>query len=126
MSSPSPQVESSPSPAKRNKKQSDEQFKITMEENDKLIKAITKSTSERNKIQRKKVEVQRMKQEYKILFSDLNSITDRVALAYIENEREIILRRRASTCQHEEHGQGSQSQHHGSQYQASQIQGEHI
>ena len=97
-----------------------------MEQNDHLIKAIAKGTSERNEIQRQKVEVQRMKQEYKILFADLSSISDPAARVYIENERAIILRRRASTSQHEEHGQGSQSQHHGSQYQASQIQGDHV
>ncbi|WZZ51571.1 hypothetical protein YC2023_051678 [Brassica napus] len=45
------------------KQQSEEQFKQMMEQNDNLIKAIAKGTSERNEIQRQKVEVQRMKQE---------------------------------------------------------------
>lgn len=107
--------------AKR-KQQSEEQFKQIMEQNDKLIKAIAKGTSERNEIQRQKVEVQRMKQENKILFTDLSSVTDTACRAYIENERAIILRRRAATNQNEEHGEGSQSQYHGSQYRASQHQ----
>ncbi|XP_010431017.2 PREDICTED: uncharacterized protein LOC104715296, partial [Camelina sativa] len=116
--------------AKR-KQQSEEQFKQLMEQNDKLIKAITKGTAERNEIQRQKVEVQRMKQENKILFTDLSTVTDPACRAYIENERAIILRRRAATNQNEEHGEGSQSQYFGSQYRASQnqedlVQGEHV
>ncbi|KAL1188068.1 hypothetical protein V5N11_000501 [Cardamine amara subsp. amara] len=109
--------------AKR-KQQSDKQFKQMMEQNDKLIKAIAKGTSKRNEIQRQKVEVQRMKQEHKILFADLNSITDPASRAYIENQRAIILSRRAPTNQYEEHGEGSQSQYHGSQYQAFCYQGD--
>ncbi|VVA92369.1 unnamed protein product [Arabis nemorensis] len=109
--------------AKR-KQQSDEPFKQMMEQNDRLIKAIAKGTSEKNEIQRQKVEVQRMKQENKILFADLNSITDPASREYIKNQRAIILRRRAPTNQYEEHGEGSQSQYHGSQYRASRYQGE--
>uniref|UniRef100_A0A565C1L7 No apical meristem-associated C-terminal domain-containing protein n=1 Tax=Arabis nemorensis TaxID=586526 RepID=A0A565C1L7_9BRAS len=109
--------------AKR-KQQSDDQFKQMMEQNDRLIKAIAKGTSERNEIQKQKVEVQRMKQENKILFADLNSITDPASREYIENQRAIILRRRAPTNQYEEQGEGSQSQYHGSQYRASRYQGE--
>lgn len=48
-------------------------LKQLLEQNDKLIKAITKGTSERNEIQRQKIEVDRMKEENKILFADLNS-----------------------------------------------------
>jgi len=47
--------------------------KQLLEQNDKLIKAITKGTSERNKIQSQKIEVARTKEENKILFADLNS-----------------------------------------------------
>ncbi|CAN6924234.1 unnamed protein product [Brassica oleracea] len=82
--------------AKR-KLQSEEQFKQMMEQNDKLIKAITK---------------------------DISSITDPASRAYIENERKIILKKRAQTNQSEEHGEGSQYQYQGSQYRASQAQGE--
>ncbi|KAG7655399.1 No apical meristem-associated C-terminal domain [Arabidopsis suecica] len=105
--------------AKR-KQQSEEQFKQLLEQNDKLIKAITKGTSERNKIQRQKIEVARMKEENKILFADLNSISDPSSRAYIENERKRILEKRAQTNQHEEDGEGSQ--YHGSQYRASHYQ----
>jgi len=105
--------------AKR-KQQSEEQFKQLLEQNDKLIKAITKGTSERNEIQRQKIEVARMKEENKILFADLNSISDPSSRAYIENERKRILEKRAQTNQHEEDGEGSQ--YHGSQYRASHYQ----
>ncbi|AEC06257.1 no-apical-meristem-associated carboxy-terminal domain protein [Arabidopsis thaliana] len=95
-------------------------LKQLLEQNDKLIKAITKGTSERNEIQRQKIEVDRMKEENKILFADLNSISDPSSRAYIENERKRILEKRAQTNQHEEDGEGSQ--YHGSQYRASHYQ----
>ncbi|XP_010512216.1 PREDICTED: uncharacterized protein LOC104788193 [Camelina sativa] len=101
--------------AKR-KQHSEEQFKQILEQNDKLIKAITKSSFERNEIQRQA----RMKEENKILFSDLNSISDPASRAYIENERRRILGKRAQTNQREEDGEGSQ--YHGSQYRASHYQ----
>ncbi|CAA7022082.1 unnamed protein product [Microthlaspi erraticum] len=43
--------------------------------------------------------------------------------AYIENEREKILKRRAPTDQYEEHGEGSHSQYRASQNQGDQTQG---
>lgn len=52
--------------AKR-KLKSEEQFKQLMEQNDKILKAITKSNSERNKIQRQKIEVAKIKEKNKIL-----------------------------------------------------------
>ena len=110
----------------KKKLQSEEQFKQMMEQNDKLIKAITKGTSERNEIQRQKVKVAKMKEENKILFTDLSSITDPACRMYIENERKRILKKRTQTNQPEEHGEGSQYQNHGSQYQASQVQGEQV
>ncbi|CDY31790.1 BnaC01g27460D [Brassica napus] len=73
---------------------------------------------------RQKVEVAKMKEENKILFADISSITDPASRAYIENERKIILKKRAQTNQSEEHGEGSQYQYQGSQYRASQAQGE--
>ncbi|KAL1194370.1 hypothetical protein V5N11_017838 [Cardamine amara subsp. amara] len=109
--------------AKR-KQQTDEQFKQMMEQNEKLIKSITKSSSERNEIQRQKIEVAKIKQEHKIMFADLSSITDPASRAYIEMERKRILREKAQTNQYEEHGEGCQSQYHGSQYRASQYQGD--
>ncbi|VYS52338.1 unnamed protein product [Arabidopsis thaliana] len=74
--------------AKRNQ-QTDEQFRHLMEQNDKLIKAITKGTLKEMKFKDRRAE---------------------------------ILRRTTSTNQNEEHGEGSQSQYHGSQYRASQNQ----
>ena len=109
----------------KKKLQSEEQFKQMMEQNDKLIKAITKGTSERNEIQRQKVEVAKMKEENKILFADLSSITDPAYRMYIENER-IFLKKITQTNQPEEHREGSQYQNNGSQYQASQVQGEQV
>ncbi|CAF2071749.1 unnamed protein product [Brassica napus] len=97
-----------------------------MEQNDKLIKAITKGTSERNEIQRQKVEVAKMKEENKILFADLSSITDPAYRMYIENERKFFLKKITQTNQPEEHREGSQYQNNGSQYQASQVQGEQV
>lgn len=73
---------------------------------------------------RQKVEVAKMKEENKILFADISSIIDPASCAYIENERKIILKKRAQTNQSEEHGEGSQYQYQGSQYRASQAQGE--
>ncbi|XP_033134840.1 uncharacterized protein LOC117127925 [Brassica rapa] len=110
----------------KKKLQSEEQFKQMMEQNDKLIKAITKGTSERNEIQRQKVKVAKMKEENKILFTYLSSITDPACRMYIENERKRILKKRTQTNQPEEHGEGSQYQNHGSQYQASQVQREQV
>jgi len=110
----------------KKKLQSEEQFKQMMEQNDKLIKDITKGTSERNEIQRQKVEVAKMKEENKILFADLSSIIDLAYRMYIENERKRILKKRTQTNQPEEHREGSQYQNHGSQYQASQVQGEQV
>lgn len=111
--------------AKR-QQQSEEQFKKMMDQSDKLIKAIAKGTSERNEIQRQKIEVAKMKEENRILFADLGSITDPTLRAYIENEREKILKRRTPTNQYEEHGEGSQSQYHGSQYRTSQYDGNQV
>lgn len=80
---------------KANRKlQSEEQIKQMMEQNDKLIKAIIKGTFERNETQRQKVEVAKKKEENKILFADLSSITDQTSRAYIENERKRILKKR--------------------------------
>ncbi|CAF2058425.1 BnaC06g14620D [Brassica napus] len=110
----------------KKKLQSEEQFKQMMEQNDKLIKAITKGTSERNEIQRQKVKVAKMNEENKILFTDLSSITDPACRMYIENERKRILKKRTQTNQPEEHGEDSQYQNHGSQYQESQVQGEQV
>jgi len=72
-----------------------------------------------------------MKQEHKILVTYLSLVTDPACRAYIKNERAIILSRRAATNPNEEHGEGSQSQYHGSQYRASQnqrdqVHGEHV
>ncbi|KAJ4865964.1 Uncharacterized protein Rs2_52517 [Raphanus sativus] len=82
--------------AKR-KLQSEEQFKQLMEQNDKLLKAITK---------------------------DLNSITDPASRAYIENRKQEIIRKRAQTSQSNEQGEDVQYQYHGSQYRTSQYQGD--
>ena len=81
-----------------------------------LLKAITKGNSERNEIQRHKVEVAKMKEDNKILFADLNSITNHVSHAYIES-RKKKLRKQAQTSQSNEHEEGVQYQYHGSQYQ---------
>ncbi|KAL1202338.1 hypothetical protein V5N11_027779 [Cardamine amara subsp. amara] len=111
--------------AKR-KQQCDDQFKKMMEQNERLIKAIAKGTSERNEIQRKKVEVQRMKEENKILFADLNSITDQTCREYIQNQRVLIMSRGVQTTQHEEPVEGSRSQYRASRHQNdyTQITGE--
>ncbi|KAL1225853.1 hypothetical protein V5N11_019540 [Cardamine amara subsp. amara] len=94
-----------------------------MEQNERLIKAIAKRTSERNEIQRKKVEVQRMKEENKILFADLNSITDPACREYIQNQQALIMSREVQTTQHEEPGEGSNSQYRASRLQNDYTQG---
>ncbi|XP_056850678.1 glutathione S-transferase T3-like [Raphanus sativus] len=106
----------------KKKQHSNEQFKQMMEQNDKLLKAMVKGTSERNEIKRQKVELQRKKHERKMLLADLSSITDPARRAYIENERAVILSKGVPTTQYEEHGEGSQSQYHGSQYRAYEAQ----
>ncbi|WZZ66086.1 hypothetical protein YC2023_077456 [Brassica napus] len=73
-----------------------------------------------------KVKVAKMNEENKILFTDLSSITDPACRMYIENERKRILKKRTQTNQPEEHGEDSQYQNHGSQYQESQVQGEQV
>ncbi|KAL1222970.1 hypothetical protein V5N11_010114 [Cardamine amara subsp. amara] len=95
-----------------------------MEQNERLIKAIAKGTSKRNEIQRKKVEVQRMKEENKILFADLNSITDPACWEYIQNQRALIMSRGVQTTQHEEPREGSHSQYRAFCYQNDQTQGD--
>ncbi|KAL0717083.1 hypothetical protein Bca4012_066405 [Brassica carinata] len=70
--------------------QFEEQFKQLMEQNDKLLKAITKGNLERNEIQRQKVEVAKIKEKNKILFADLNSITDHASRAYIESQKKKL------------------------------------
>ncbi|KAL1215336.1 hypothetical protein V5N11_009757 [Cardamine amara subsp. amara] len=94
-----------------------------MEQNERLIKAIAKGTSERNEIQRKKVEVQRMKDENKFLFADLNAITDPACRAYIQNQRALIMSRGVQTTEHEEPEEGSRSQYRASRHQNDYTQG---
>ncbi|KAL1225849.1 hypothetical protein V5N11_019536 [Cardamine amara subsp. amara] len=94
-----------------------------MDQNERHIKAIAKGTSERNEIQRKQVEVQRIKEENKILFADLNSITDPTCREYIQNQRALIMSRGVQTTQHEEPEEGSHSQYHASRHQNDYTQG---
>ena len=61
-----------------------------------ILKAITKCNSERNEIQRHKVEVAKMKEDNKMLFTDLNSITDHVSRAYIESKKKNKLKKTSS------------------------------
>ncbi|KAG5414879.1 hypothetical protein IGI04_002446 [Brassica rapa subsp. trilocularis] len=113
--------------AKR-KLQSEEQIKQMMEQNDKLIKAIIKGTFERNEIQRQKVEVAKKKEENKILFADLSSITDQTSRAYIENERKRILKKREKQINLKNMEKALsisiKDQYRASQAQREQVQGE--
>ncbi|ESQ27347.1 hypothetical protein EUTSA_v10019741mg [Eutrema salsugineum] len=162
MSSPSFQDESSPSPGMnsfdlnmnneetttnlsqrpmgvkkaKKKQQDDENFQKILEQNEKLTKALAKHSSEKVEIRRQKLELRRMKQEQKILFADLSSITDPACRAYIESQRAEILSRRSPSNQYGGHGESSRSQYRESQYrefqyqgdptQGEQIQGDHI
>lgn len=91
-----------------------------MEQNDKLINAITKGTYERNEIQREKVKLAKMKQENKIIFTDLSLIFDPTSCAYIEIEIKTFWEK--TQTNYEEHGEGFQYHYHGSQYQTSHYQ----
>ena len=62
-----------------------------------------------------------MKEENKILFTDLNSISDPEFRQIIQNEKRQIYKRRAQTSKYGEQTEGSKYQ--GSQYRASQNQG---
>ncbi|XP_062104825.1 glutathione S-transferase T3-like [Humulus lupulus] len=105
----------------KEKQKSDDQFKKLMEQNQKLVEVIEKGNSERNEIRRQKVELAKMKEENKILFTDLNSISDPEFRQFIQNEKRQIYKRRAQTSKYGEQTEGSKYQ--GSQYRASQNQG---
>ncbi|XP_062104659.1 uncharacterized protein LOC133815910 [Humulus lupulus] len=104
----------------KGKQKSDEQFKKLMEQSQKLVNVIENGNFERNELLRQKVDVARMREENKILFMDMNSISDPEFRQFIQSERRKIYRSRAQTSEHGEQGEGSQYQ--GSQYRASQFQ----
>ncbi|XP_062099883.1 uncharacterized protein LOC133805737 [Humulus lupulus] len=105
----------------KGKQKSDEQFKKLMDQSQKLSNVIEKGNFERNELLRQKVDVARMREENKILFTDLNSIFDPEFRQFIQREKRKIYRSRAQTSRHGEKGEGSQYQ--GSQYRTSQFQG---
>ncbi|KAL1218724.1 hypothetical protein V5N11_028864 [Cardamine amara subsp. amara] len=94
-----------------------------MEQNERLIKAIAKGTYERNEIQRKKLEVQRMKEENKILFVDLNSITDPACREYIQSQRAMIMSKGVQINEYGETGEGSHSQYRPAHHENDHTQG---
>ncbi|ESQ37166.1 hypothetical protein EUTSA_v10002965mg [Eutrema salsugineum] len=93
-----------------------------MGQNEKLTKALAKHSSEKIEIRRQKLELRRMKQEQKILFADLSSITDPACRAYIESQRAEILSKRPPSNQYGGHGERDPTQ--GEQIQGDHIQGE--
>ncbi|XP_062104521.1 uncharacterized protein LOC133815729 [Humulus lupulus] len=93
----------------------DDQFNKLMEQSKKLVQVIEKSNTDRNERYKRKI-------EDKILFTDLDSISDPEFRQYIQSERRRIYRERARTSEVGEQGEGSQYQR--SQYRASQYQGQ--
>ena len=89
----------------KGKQKSDEQFKKLMDQSQKLVDVIEKGNFERNELLRQKVDVARMREENKILFTDLNSITDPEFRQFIQGEKRKIYRSRAQKSGHEEQGE---------------------
>ncbi|XP_062106876.1 uncharacterized protein LOC133818168 [Humulus lupulus] len=86
----------------KGKQKSDEQFKKLMDQSQKLVNVIENGTFERNELLRQKVDVARMREENKILFTDLNSISDLEFRQFIQSEKRKIY---ISTAQISEHGE---------------------
>ncbi|XP_062088994.1 uncharacterized protein LOC133795558 [Humulus lupulus] len=97
------------------KQLSDDQFNKLMEQSKKLIQVIEKSNTDRNERHKRKT-------EDKILFTDLDSISDPEFRQYIQSEKRRIYRERAQISEVGE--QRERSQYQGSQYRASQYQGQ--
>ncbi|XP_062088471.1 glutathione S-transferase T3-like [Humulus lupulus] len=76
----------------------DDQFNKLMEQSKKLIQVIEKSNTDRNERHKRKT-------EDKILFTDLDSISDPEFLQYIQSERRRIYRERARTSEVGEQGE---------------------
>ncbi|XP_062080971.1 uncharacterized protein LOC133785771 [Humulus lupulus] len=98
-----------------------------MDQSQKLINVIENGNFERNELLRQKVDVARMREENKNLFTNLNSISDPEFRQFIQSEKRKIYRSRAQTSEHGEQGEGSQyraSQFQGSQYEEEQRVGD--
>ncbi|XP_062119194.1 uncharacterized protein LOC133832933 [Humulus lupulus] len=89
----------------KGKQKSDEQFKKLMYQSKKLVNVIENGNFERNELLRQKVDVARMSEENKILFTDLNSISDPEFRQFIQSEKRNIYRSRAQTSEHVEQGE---------------------
>ncbi|KAM6600346.1 hypothetical protein CsatA_019955 [Cannabis sativa] len=108
----------------KEKQLGNDQFNKLMEQNKELIKVIEKSNKDRNERHRRKA-------DEKILFTDLNSISDPEFHKYIQSEKRRIYKERAQTFEVGEQGEGSQYEgsqyqgypNQGSQYQGSQYEG---
>ncbi|XP_060960786.1 uncharacterized protein LOC133031321 [Cannabis sativa] len=108
----------------KEKQLGNDQFNKLMEQNKELIKVIEKSNKDRNERHRRKA-------DEKILFTDLNSISDPEFHKYIQSEKRRIYKERAQTSEVGEQGEGSQYEgsqyqgysNQGSQYQGSQYEG---
>jgi len=113
---------------KAKKQQKDaEEFKKMMDKNESLVRTIKDSNIDRievqrqkNELRKKKIELAQMKEENKILFMNLDTISDPNMREFLVKEKEKIMQKRAQTNQYEEQGEGSE--YYGSQYRASNYQ----
>ena len=112
--------------AKRQQKEGEE-FKKMMEKNNDLVRSIKDTSFDRielqrqkNELRKKKIELAQMKEENKILFMNLDTVSDPNMRVSLEKEKEKIMQKRAQTAQDEEQWGGSE--YYGSQYRASNYQ----
>ncbi|XP_062083362.1 uncharacterized protein LOC133789574 [Humulus lupulus] len=99
----------------KTKQLGDDQFNKLMEQSKKLVKVNEKSNTDRNERHKRKT-------EDKILFMDLDFISDPEFRQYIQSEKRRIYREKTRTSEVGEQGEGSQYQR--SQYRASRYQGQ--
>ena len=98
-----------------------------MDKNESLVRTIKDSNIDRievqrqkNELRKKKIELAQMKEENKILFMNLDTISDPDMREFLVKEKEKIMQKRAQTNQYKEQGEGSE--YYGSQYRASNYQ----
>ena len=86
-----------------------------MEKSNNLVRSIKDTSFDRielqrqkNELRKKKIELAQMKEENKILFMNLDTVSDPNMRVFLEKEKEKIMQKRAQTTQDEEQGGGSE------------------
>ncbi|KAI3759745.1 hypothetical protein L6452_07780 [Arctium lappa] len=108
----------------KSKLQSYDKIESLVKASRKMSEAINKNNEvimKKNEVQAEKNAINTRLADDKIMFTDLDSITNLVFYEFIKNEQNRISRKRAQECEVDTYGQGSEYQ--GSQYRASQHQG---